>query len=152
MNATYSSEEHFVAVIHKNDKYYICPGEENSLIYRVDCPEKVFFTQEGHGILNIILRRTFENNCAVHDMRLLVPKQSMCQTINEVANWDRTSMYEIKVHLPFPVVETSTIPEHNHSSVQIIRLDDRSIVNIFTHDVDVGEIIDGSSLSDPDEE
>jgi hypothetical protein len=85
-------------------------------------------------------------------MRLLVPKQSMCQTINEVANWDRTSMYEIKVHLPFPVVETSTIPEHNHSSVQIIRLDDRSIVNIFTHDVDVGEIIDGSSLSDPDEE
>lgn len=150
MNATYSSEEHFVAVIHKNDKYYICPGEENSLIYRVDCPEKVFFTQEGHGILALILRRSFENNCAVHNMCLLVPKRSMCQTINEVGNWDRTSVYEIEVHLPFPVVETSTIPAHNHSSVQIIRLDDRSIVNIVTDDN--GAMMDGSSGSDSDEE
>jgi len=120
----FSFEDHYVAIIYKDNHYYICPGEENSLIYRVGCPQRMFLTEEGHGILSILLGNSLGTNFGFFRFRLLIPKQHMnCGFVN-ICDWDHTSKCEIEIHVPFPVLSSATVSKDCHSSVQVVTLND----------------------------
>lgn len=133
MNYNYSFEDHYVAVVYKDEYYYICPGEENSLVYRVGCPEKIFLTEDGHRILSIILRDSLGTDFGLTKFRLLVPKQHINRNISKNNGWDRKSTSLIKFQMPYPVLASASISHDCHSSVQVVKMiDDKDfIVNIL---------------------
>ena len=120
----FTFENHYVAVIYKDNHYYIFPGEENSCIYRVGCPQKIFLTERGLGVLSILLRNSLGNDYGLIRFRLLIPKQHMSCGFGNIYNWDHASNYEIGFHMPFPVLPSSTISNDCHSSVQVVTLHD----------------------------
>ncbi len=145
----HSFDEHYVAVVYKDEYYYICPGEENSLIYRVGCPNRIFLTEDGHAVLSVILKQSLGSDVALNRFRLLIPKLGITNsnsTIDGVGNWDRTSKYEIEFHMPFPVSLASAAVNYGcHSSVQVVTLKDDED---FIRDI----VIDGREFDGSDDE
>ena len=114
-----------VPVILKDNFYYICPGEENSLIYRIHHPTSIFFTSKGHHVLKSLIGKEFMAKywCSVGEIQIVMPKQS-----KPVTNWDKRSDFEISICVPYPVVSTNTMPDSTWCSVQSVRLNDRQYV------------------------
>ena len=136
--ASWSEVEHFVPVIYKSNHYYICPGGEKALIYRVLHPKKLFFTEKGQRIIAALLVKSFSPSYHVSGIRLILPKHFA--QINEVSNWDGISVYEIKVQIPFPVVTTHIVPDQCHSSVQVVALDyGNNIIDVQMEEDDFGD-------------
>jgi len=132
-----------VPVILKDNFYYICPGEENSLIYRVHHPTDIFFTSKGHDVLKSLIGKAFTTKywCYAGEIHIVLPKQS-----KPVTNWDNKSDFDIGICVPYPVVSTNTVPDSSWCSVQSVRLNDNQyikdvVVNYETpSDNEVGEI------------
>ncbi len=114
-----------VPVILKDNFYYICPGEENSLIYRVHHPTNIFFTSEGHDVLKSLIGKAFTpyHWCYAGEIKIVLPKQS-----KPVTNWDNKSNYDIGVCVPYPVVSTNTVPDSSWCSVQSVCLNDSQYI------------------------
>ena len=114
-----------VPVILKDNFYYICPGEENSLIYRVHNPTKMFFTSNGHDVLKSLIAKAFTKAhwCYAGKIHIVMPKQS-----KPVTNWDNKSNYDIGVCVPYPVVSTNTVPDNCWCSVQSVCLNDSQYI------------------------
>ena len=119
------SQKLFVPVIFKDNFYYICPGQEESLIYRIHHPTDIFFTSKGHHGLRALIGRAFTSKhwCYVGDLKIVLPKES-----KPVTNWDMKSDFDIGVCVPYPIVSTNTVPESSWCSVQPVRLDDRQYI------------------------
>jgi len=127
----------------KDNFYYICPGEENSLIYRVHHPTNIFFTSKGHDVLKSLIGKAFTTKywCYAGEIHIVMPKQS-----EPVTNWDNKSDFDIGICVPYPVVSTNTVPDSSWCSVQSISLNDGQyikdvVVNYeTTSDDEVGEV------------
>ena len=123
-----------VPVIFKDNYYYICPGQENSYVYRIHHPKNLFFTSDGHEFLKSLLGKPFQENnwCYVTDIKIVMPKQS-----KPVTNWDQKTDYDIGLCVPYPVVSTNKVPDDNRCSVQLVRLNDNHYIKDIV--LDYGE-------------
>ena len=119
------SDTLFVPVILKDNFYYMCPGEENSLIYRVHHPTDIFFTSKGHNLLQCLIGRVYTSKhfCYVGEISIVLPKES-----KPVTNWDKNSDYDISLCVPYPVVSTNTVPDITWCSVQTVPLNDTQYI------------------------
>ena len=114
-----------VPVVLKDNFYYICPGQENSLVYRIHHPTDIFFTSKGHHGLRALIGKAFVSKhwCVVGEIKIVLPKQS-----KPVTNWDKKSDFDIGICVPYPVVSTNTVPDIAWCSVQTVRLNDTQYI------------------------
>lgn len=127
-------------VVFKGGHYYIIIGEENTPVYRVHQPAKLFFTPEGKMILKRLLRK---NHNLTGELDFFVDedgKQSMycipkftCEDVFPGARWEDCNVSDINTMLPHPLVNQPIVPEPHKFSVQVLELssDRENIVDIF---------------------
>jgi hypothetical protein len=141
-------KDHWVPVIYKDSHYYICPCEEYAPIYRVLSPEKLFFSDEdGRQIIQFIIAKALGSYCHCNNFALLLPKRSAQFDVN-VVNWDQATTYEMQYCIPYPLTMTAKVPEPNHTSVQIIKMNDDTLIksiDFVDDDIDdsIGDVGDG---------
>jgi len=127
-------------VVFKGGHYYIIIGEENTPIYRVHQPVKLFFTFEGKLILKRLLRR---NHSHTGEFDFHVNKDNGKQNVYCIPNfasagvfpggrWDDCNSAEIDSMMPHPLVKQPIVPDTHKFSVQVLELSDsENIVDIF---------------------
>eukprot|EP00573_Skeletonema_grethae_P013542 CAMPEP_0201697508 /NCGR_PEP_ID=MMETSP0578-20130828/11354_1 /ASSEMBLY_ACC=CAM_ASM_000663 /TAXON_ID=267565 /ORGANISM="Skeletonema grethea, Strain CCMP 1804" /LENGTH=217 /DNA_ID=CAMNT_0048183695 /DNA_START=236 /DNA_END=889 /DNA_ORIENTATION=+ len=124
-------------VIFKGGHYYILVGEEDTPVYRVHEPNKLFFTLEGKLILKHLLKKN--KNWELEFYVDKYGKQSLyCIPSFTVDNafpagrWDGCSEDEINSMIPHPLVTRPKIPPTSKFSVQLVDIEDtENIVDII---------------------
>ena len=69
-------------VFKKRGDYYICGGQSNSKVYRIGDIGKLFFTAEGHDMLEAVLSLPFSEHIdnPGWDVRVKLPRTDDCAT------------------------------------------------------------------------
>jgi len=111
----------WIPVILKDKFYYICPARENTLIYRVHYPASVFFTSRGHDVLRYMIMEAYQ--CLSVEINIILPAHS-----EPVANWDKSTDFDIDVCVPYPVVSTNKVPDNTLCAVQKVCLNDSTYI------------------------
>ncbi|KAK1744847.1 hypothetical protein QTG54_004138 [Skeletonema marinoi] len=126
-------------VVFKGGHYYIIIGEENTPIYRVHQPVKLFFTFEGKLILKRLLRRN-HSHTGEFDFHVNKDGKQAVYCIPNFASagvfpggrWDDCNSAEIESMMPHPLVKQPIVPDTHKFSVQVLELSDsENIVDIF---------------------
>eukprot|EP00574_Skeletonema_japonicum_P012702 CAMPEP_0201731092 /NCGR_PEP_ID=MMETSP0593-20130828/24546_1 /ASSEMBLY_ACC=CAM_ASM_000672 /TAXON_ID=267983 /ORGANISM="Skeletonema japonicum, Strain CCMP2506" /LENGTH=231 /DNA_ID=CAMNT_0048223797 /DNA_START=199 /DNA_END=894 /DNA_ORIENTATION=+ len=122
------TETLLVPVILKENYYYICPSQENALIYRVHHPTDIFFTSKGHDVLKCLITKAFTTHksfswCYAGEISIVLPKQS-----KPVTNWDKKTDYDIGICVPYPIVSTNKVLDDSWCSVQLVHLNDSKYI------------------------